>query len=182
MVIEKGKDASAELIGHIFSGTTFKVSKGATVLAPDSFVQTSPKYGIKIAGTLVLTDGAYFGEYCNKASGTSIAVEAKGKVLAGTGKRPLKRNCLLGVSRKSGEIGPKTGWGLKAGKGAVVVTTADGSDAKLLVTWHGMTKAEMGKKKRKTPAPPAALHDGIRVSLPKTDGVEVKCAMAAGKE
>jgi hypothetical protein len=164
---------SVEMIGHVTTLDEFHILNGDLIVAEDNRVEPGRNAHpiVEKEAKLVLLDGAYFGKWINDLK--IIDMMLKGTIQGGTPERPLTRDCTLGLGFQNwtgAELG-QSKWEGKGGQksrsirsklarkvsmvcqrgSAIRAHRARGSDASIVVRWHGFEKSYgfdlLGKEK-----------------------------------
>jgi hypothetical protein len=192
MHFKKQADKSTEWIGKWKIGDQLYVHSGIFIVGPGSYWGLCDRFNNEINGTLVLGSGATVEAHGNNyRHNHDFNVGATGKILAGTPERPLKSDCVIGVSFKAdgtwNDAGGKAvgypgvaGFAVHEG-GALMVHSADPAKARLVFRWP---RNPPGTRTMDA-APPeeAALRGGIRLRLwgdVQLDGVEFNDVLKGG--
>jgi hypothetical protein len=153
---------SVELIGRFYTVDEFALYAGTVILARDSRFEPGRNSTTRVekGARLVLLDGAYFGKWVNDMR--QVDMMLKGTIQGGLPDRPLTRDCRLGLGFQNWndtELGQSTEFTGKqksdrvrrdcltrkadmiAEPGAAIRTYRKaGSDASLVIGWHGIEK------------------------------------------
>ncbi len=143
IVINKAVEASVEFIGVGRTNDEFVNQSGTFLVAPNSqFCPGDRSMQYVFPGArMVLLSGSTFHKRNNQHAKTDIVVG--GELLAGLPDRPLTRDCILGLSRKSKGTGDRHGRPDDVGLlvetgGKLHVYSADPKKARLVITHPGL--------------------------------------------
>ncbi|MBS3733716.1 MAG: chitobiase/beta-hexosaminidase C-terminal domain-containing protein [Phycisphaerae bacterium] len=152
--------ASITIMGTCRSGDETHWIRGVTILAEGAVVSIGGRCSQTIGrdATFIMKSGSVLGKNGNQLYKDDMRL--KGAFLAGTPDEPITRNCYLGLSikdpkgtypksdrrpgrggfRLNGTAASSHGQGLTMAPGArFAVHTARPGEAKLVITWHGIT-------------------------------------------
>lgn len=184
----KDEGRSTEWIGRWKVGDEVNLIAGRMVVAPHSSFMPTDRRTQRIYpdAELVLLSGSAFHLRGNYYS--SVDIEVRGTIRAGTESRPLTEDCTLGLSFKSHGTGDSRGgpddYGLVLHEeGALTVVSADPESARLVIRWHRRDNESSKDFADGEPADVAGMPHGIRmVLLGKTqlDGVVFDDVLAGG--
>ncbi len=155
-------EASVTMIGTFASGDETHWVRGVTILEENGVFSIGGRttQTIENEAKVILKSGAVFGKNGNQLYKDDMRL--KGALLVGTPEEPITRNVYLGLSikdpkgtypnsdrapnwsdfRLKGTSASSHGYGLVVAPGAqITVHTAKPDQAKLVITWHGITDA-----------------------------------------
>lgn len=140
--------ASVEFVGHVSTQDQFRINAGAVIVAPDSYLGFGERgsMSIRSEGVLQLQSGSASAKRLNQNFNWDIVVEG-GTIRAGSPERPIRRDCLLGLSAKDhwgrvndlSEYGDRGGLNVKSGS---IEVHRDAAEAHLHVMRQGLAMLE----------------------------------------
>ena len=153
---------SVEMIGHFATVDEVHLFAGATILSPGCRFEPGRNSTplVDKGASLVLLDGAYFGKWLNDMRMLDLVL--RGTLQGGTPSRPLAKDATLALSFRNWNrtelgqgseftgdnkphrvrravLGRRASLMVEPG-GAIRTFAADGSEAKLVVRWHGIER------------------------------------------
>ncbi len=136
---------SLEAVGNWSTQDQFHIDAGTFIVGPLSAVGTGRRASLVVhgEGVLQLQSGGAIAKNIDQTFNTDVFVE--GVLQAGSPQRPIRRDAVVGLSAKDyvGEVDSLRNYrerlGLRVkGDGRILVHRAEGSDARLVLAWHGI--------------------------------------------